>query len=301
MTVRRLVLTAAVMASLAIRVFAVTEDWHATHWNGEEAAASTNAGWTAIVSIDRARLVWFGPVGGMNLLFSTTSRNDPAGWGGHRLWLGPQREWPKIWPPPEAWEHSRAKSVSLDQHHRLRLDLFEAGNGWPKLARTYRWHGSDLICGAEIEGGTRPAQVIQIVQIPQSSHVHVAAFPDAFAPRGYVRLPAGTVQELTTEFQPPSQVSGIGHLLELHHNGIVEKLGFAPEVLGANDGPWKLGVARGAHSGRTESEPDHGYLSQVFLGSHEPFIELEQLSPMFAAKETATFEIVLRAVPDRTR
>jgi hypothetical protein len=300
MIVRRLLLTTA-LAFLAIRLSGVTEEWHATHWNGEEAVTSKNDGWMAIVSIDRARLVWYGPVGGPNLLFSTATRDDPAGWGGHRLWLGPQHDWPAYWPPPGAWEHSRAKSVALDQHNRLRLELFEAGNGWPKLARTYRWHGADMICGAEMEGGKRPAQVIQIVQIPKSSLVHVAAFPDAFAPRGYVRLPAGSVQQLTTEFQPPPQVSGNGHLLELHYNGTVEKLGFAPEVLGATDGPWKLGVVRGPHTGHPESEPDHGYFSQVFLGSHEPFIELEQLSPMFPAGETATFEIALRAVPDRGR
>ncbi|HVU17985.1 MAG TPA: hypothetical protein VHD32_13750 [Candidatus Didemnitutus sp.] len=299
MPLRRLpFLAAAVVVVFAVRVFGASEDWHATHWNGEEAVTSTSSGWTATVSIDRARLVWYGRIGGPNLLFSTTKRDDPAGWGGHRMWLGPQGEWPKIWPPPAAWESSRAKSVSLDQHHLLRLELFDAGDGWPKLARTYRWRGSDLVCGAELEGGTRPAQVIQIIQIPGSSKVHVAAFPDAFASRGYVRLPPTNVRELTAEFATPSQVSGTGHLLELHYNGVAEKLGFAPELLeGTIDDRMKIGVVRGPRTGKTVGEPDHGYFSQVFLGSHEPFIELEQLSPLFAPGGTATFEIILRAVP----
>lgn len=274
--------------------------WHPVTWNGEKAMAADSGGMTAIVSLERGRLVHFGSlVQKRNLLFAPATRDDPAGWGGHRLWLGPQRKWAAYWPPPAAWEHAGAESFTIELG-QLRLAIPDAGEGWPRLVRTYVWSGDVLICGAELTGGKRPAQIIQIVQIPMSGVVLASASPSTFAPRGYVRLPTA-VRELTTDFEPPPQVHGRGRLLELHHTGVAEKLGFVPQILLGREEGAMLHVGRGEPGGRFESEPDQGFFSQVFLGSHEPFIELEQLSPQFAAGESARFEITLKAalVDDR--
>jgi len=293
---------AAAVASLgsALAVFAAEASWQPTTWRGEEALQSTHGPWRAVVSIERSRLVVFGRADSAeNLLYESATRDDPAGWGGHRLWLGPQVKWAKIWPPPEAWEHSRPESVTVDGG-TLWLVLRDPGDGWPRLTRTYRWGGFGLICGAEFHGGTRPAQFIQIVQIPASDLGQALARPDQVAPQGYVRLPAGEVQALTTAFMPPPQVSRERDVLQLRHIGRAEKLGFRPQTLFAlRAGVKVLSVARADLKGTVVGEPDAGFPTMVFIGGREPFIELEQLSPLFAAGGDALFEIEVTAGPER--
>ena len=270
-----------------------TDSWQPTVWHGERALISTAPGWKAIVSLARGRLVHFGPAaGGTNLLFATASRDNPAGWGGHRLWLGPQRSWSKIWPPPDAWEHSGAESFTITDG-TLRLVLPDAGDGWPRLTRTYAWSGAQLLCGAELSGGTRSAQFIQIIQIPQAARVEVVPQPSETVPHGYVQLPAGPIARQTTNFTPPPHATIHGTGLTLRHVGRVQKLGFNPQPLTAHEPALTLTVGRNAQHGTTAGEPDAGFSTQVYLGGDEPFIELEQLSPAFSAGTSATFVISL--------
>jgi hypothetical protein len=274
------------------RLVAADSVWQPTTWNGEKALVATHDGGKAIVSLERGRLVHFSSASSdRNLLFATATRNDPAGWGGHRLWLGPQSTWAKIWPPPAAWEHSGPESFTIDGGV-LRMLMPDAGDGWPRLTRTYRWDGRKLICGAEIKGGTRPAQIIQIVQVPSPTRIGVTAQPDTFAPEGYVRLPAGNVSKLTTTFAPPPHVTRQENGLALRYLGATEKLGFRPQPLTGWDGITRaLVVNRGAETGAVAGEPDQGFSTQVFLGGNEPFIELEQLTPLFSPDAPASFEI----------
>lgn len=87
-------------------------DWTPTTWNGEAAWASSAQGWRAVVSVPRARLMHFGPDGSeVNLLLAPPTRANPNRLGGHRLWLGPQTEWPGFWPPPAAWEYHEAGTI----------------------------------------------------------------------------------------------------------------------------------------------------------------------------------------------
>ena len=254
---------------------------------------STSAGWRAIVSLERGRLVHFGPAGGgRNLLFATADRADPAGWGGHRLWLGPQRQWASIWPPPAAWEHGGAESFTTGAG-TLRLVLADAGDGWPRLTRTYQWVGAKLVCGAELAGGNRPAQVIQIFQVPRTTVVEVEAQAEPAGPAGYVLLPSGATPQLTTEFARPPHVTGTGSLLQLRHRGVILKLGFRPQTIAGRNESLVLRVGRGTQTGTAGESPDRGFFSQVYLGGAEPFIELEQLSPMFAAGTGASFAVTL--------
>ena len=265
--------------------------WQPVVWSGERALVSSVPGWKAIVSLERGRLVHFGPTGSeTNFLFATSTRDNPLGWGGHRLWLGPQKTWPQGWPPPVAWEHSGAESFT-NVDGTLRLVLPDAGQGWPRLTRTYRWSGARLLCGVELRGGTRDAQIIQIVQIPESAIVEVVPLPSKNASLGYVQLPSVGTPAFTAHFTPPPHVSPSGMGLLLRHLASVQKLGFPPQTLTARHKSYSLAVSRGEQSGNAGNEPDAGFFTQVYLGGNEAFIELEQLTPIFSANGPATFTI----------
>jgi hypothetical protein len=272
--------------------------WRETTWQGEPALVSASGGWQAIVSLARGRLMSFGPAGGeLNLLFAPATQGDPAGWGGHRVWLGPQSTWPAIWPPPAAWEHSAAESHTISDG-TLRLVMPAAGNGWPRLTRTYGWEGARLVCSVELSGGTRTAQIIQIIQVPQKNVVTAAVRPGAGTPHGYVLLPAGTVSRLTADFSPPPHVTLDADQVTLRHLGVIQKLGFPPQALAASDHGRTLRVARGPQAGAAGGEPDQGFNTQVYLGGAEPFIELEQLTPLWSPGAPARATLVLEgAVP----
>ena len=269
------------------------EAWQPVVWNGERALVSSVPGWKAIVSLERGRLVHFGPAGTeTNLLFATSTRDNPLGWGGHRLWLGPQKSWDQGWPPPAAWEHSGAESfTSVDG--ALRLVLPDAGQGWPRLTRTYRWSGARLLCGVELRGGTRDAQIIQIVQIPESALVDLVPEPNKAAPNGYVQLPSLATREFTANFTPPAHVTSSGAMVTLRHLDGIQKLGFAPQTIQARQKSFSLSVSRVDQSGIVVNEPDAGFFTQVYLGGNEAFIELEQLTPTYSRSPSATFTISL--------
>lgn len=272
--------------------------WEQTVWRGEKSFVSSSGAWKAIISLERGRLVFFGPGDtDTNLLFASAARNDPAGWGGHRLWLGPQANWSGGWPPPAAWERSGAESFSQAAGW-LRLVLPAAGDGWPRLTRTYGWDGARLLCGAEISGGTRAAQVVHIIQVPPTSLVDAQPKPEPKVPLGYAQLPSTVTPRLTTDFAPPPHVTPQGTGLRLRHLGRVQKLGFPPQPLNAQETHFTLRVNRRAPDGTVANVPDAGLVTQVYLGGTEPFIELEQLSPAFSPGTDASFVIELEGVRD---
>jgi len=268
-------------------------EWQPVTWNGEPALVSTSQGVKAIVSLERSRLMYFGPAErDANLLLAPPTRENRNVLGGHRLWLGPQSTWTAgFWPPPAAWEYSAPESQTVADG-RLRLLMPDAGHGWPRLTRTYHWVGASLVCGAELHGGTRAAQAIHILQVPSIMVVSVLAQPDGGHPQGYVLLPS-SAGPFAADFTPPPHVSRTGHALRLTQHDTVGKLGFRPQFLAGSTGRLSLRVDRGAVSGEVAGEPDQGFLTQVYLGGREPFIELEQLSPLFAAGQAARFEILL--------
>lgn len=268
-------------------------DWQQVTWNGEPAYASASEGWRAVVSVTRARLMHFGPEGrDLNLLLAPATRENRNRLGGHRLWLGPQAEWAGGWPPPEAWEYREPASIA-NTGGVLRLALAPTSDAWPRLTRTYHWDGPRLVCGAESTGGTRPAQFIQILQLPPSTVLRGIVQPEPDFPAGYVRLDS-TEGPFAARFVPPAQAALAGDTLTLRHTGRVGKFGFRPQTLtGVREGI-ELVVARGAQSGEVVGEPDKGFHAQVYLSdAHEAFVEIEQLSPLFAPGKPARFEMVL--------
>lgn len=285
--IRRIIFFAVCFCSM--RGAESTPEWRATTWNSERAVFAVSSGWKAIVSLERARLVHFGRADSAdNLLFAPTSKQDPAGWGGHRLWLGPQSTWPGGWPPPAAWEHSGAESYSQAEG-TLRLVVPDAGDGWPRVVRIYHWNGDRLTCTAELSGGTRTVQCIHILQVPPSSHVTVNAVPGKIAPLGYVLLPSTATPRFTSDFSPPPHVAREDNVLDLRHLNKVMKLGFVPQGLIAREKTFALKMDRVTATHLSASEPDRGFFTQVYLGGPESFIELEQLSPLFPSGVNASF------------
>ncbi len=268
-------------------------DWQSITWNGEPAYASSAAGWRAVISVTRGRLMHFGPADlEYNLLLAPASRADRNLLGGHRLWLGPQSAWASIWPPPAAWEYREPESVEIAAGV-LRLVMPASNDDWPRLARTYHWAGADLVCGAEFSGGTRPAQFVQILQVRPGMVVTVEARPEIGFPAGYVKLPS-SAGPFAARFAQPPHATREGNTLVLHHTGKVEKLGFRPQTLTGRIDGYELRVGRFSQTGMTVGEPDEGFHTQVYLsGGGESFMELEQLSPLFAPRQLARFEVVL--------
>jgi len=270
-----------------------TPVWESIKWNGESALVSTSRGWRAVVSLERSRLMAFGPAGGdINLLLAPPTRANRNMLGGHRLWLGPQSTWPGGWPPPAAWEYDEPESWRIEDG-ALRLQMRDAGDGWPRLTRVYRWMGARLVCGAEISGGTRSVQIVQIFQVPPGNVVAATAHPEAAFPAGYVELPS-TAGPFAAEFPVPPHVARDGDSIRLRHTGKVVKIGFRPQALTGSTGGWTLRVDRGDQTGPVAESPDEGFFTQVYLsGPDGRFIELEQLSPRFPAGSAAAFAVVL--------
>jgi len=268
--------------------------WQPVTWNGEHAFAAVSGEWKAIVSVERGRLVYFGAAKEEhNLLFAPSTRGHVAGWGGHRIWLGPQTSWVRNWPPPDAWEHSAAAVVAIDGA-RLVLTLSDSPDGWPRLTREYFWRDGRLHCNARASGGTRDAQIIHILQVPALAEVELQATPTADAPRGYVLVHLGRQPSPEGKFSPPKQVAEVAGKLQLKFTNTMEKLGFTPQPLLARIGHASLRVERGESAGNALTLPDEGFATQVYLGNDQsPLIELEQLSPLWRAGEDANFEIVI--------
>ncbi len=271
--------------------------WRETRWNDERAHAATAGEWEAIVSTDRGRLVYFGPAGGAdNLLFAPATRDTSDGWGGHAVWLGPQTDWTKNWPPPRAWEASAAASVEIE-NDRLVLAMPDAGEDWPSLVRTYRWFEGRLHCEVRITGGERHTQIIQLLRVPSGWAIELQAKASAETPLGYVQLHLGRSPSPIRKFDEPRHVKRTDAGVTLHHADKMEKLGFTPQPIVARKGAMRLVVDRGRSEGPFVGEiPDEGFVTQVYLGSgRSRLIELEQLSPLWAAANDALFEIILEA------
>lgn len=297
-SVRSGVMMAALAAAGQGLVAGPSPDWTPVRWNGESALGAESSGWRAVVSLERGRLVHFGPAGSEeNLLFAPSERGERQGWGGHIVWLGPQAEWPAIWPPLPAWERSAA-AAHAQGDGRLELTMPAGDGGWAQLVRSYQWRGDTLECRVALRGGSKAAQLIQIVQVPASAQVRVAkAEPMARLPEGFAVLKVGALDQVVPAFPWPPQAArrSDGSLL-WQPTGEVIKVAFTPQPLVATVGDYELVVERVADEGPVAGAVDDGLYAQLYLGRADtPFIELEQLSPRFAAGAEASATIALRA------
>lgn len=265
-------------------------DWQPVEWRGEKAWAANCAGWTAIVSEERARLVSLTPPdGGDNLLFSELK--NEISWGGHRFWLGPQTGWAAVWPPPPDWETSPAARIE-QEGAVLRVVHSRTDASYPGLERTYAWHGGVLHCTATWSG--ERFHGVHILQIPPDAVVRVKRKITRTLPLGYVLLPIYLRDGLLTDRELSPAVGQVeGDTITLRGTGVGEKIGVFSQSIVAEIGAYQLTMRRGKMTGMSEATPDLGLLTQVFLGSNESmFTEIEQLTP-FGGGGVAVSEILI--------
>jgi hypothetical protein len=289
-----------VLLSILMPVLAVdlpvsdASDWKQTAWQGEKAWKSTSSGWTAVVSEERSRLVAITDnVTGENLLFAPPTK-DSASWGGHRCWLGPQSVWRTAWPPPVDWEASAADHVEASGT-LLTITLPHADAAFPILVRTYQWREGVIHGNLSWQGGHHHA--IQILQLPPWSIVHVRREIGKDLPLGYGLPQSSGPSDTLTDVPIPGGVSRLdGDQVALWHANITTKVAVAPQEITAEIGHYQLKMRRGALIGVTETAPDFGLLTQVYLGDWQnPFVEIEQLSP-YAAGTGAAMEILVEPI-----
>jgi hypothetical protein len=147
-----------------------------------------------------------------------------------------------------------------------------------------------------MNGGSRPAQFIHILQVPPNAVVLAQPSVTNDVPRGYVQVHLGRHPSPQTKFDAPPHVSAADGHLSLRFLNRAEKLGFRAQPLIAQIGTSVLRVDRGSSQGKTISTPDEGYVTQVYLGSgNSQLIELEQLSPLYPPGVEASFEIIVSA------
>ena len=267
-----------------------TSDWHQTIWNDEKAWESTSSGWTAIVSEERSRLVSLAEADhGENLLY--VSSKDAMSWGGHLCWLGPQSQWKDNWPPAMDWERSSATAVRASRT-LLTVTHPHTDLKYPGLTRSYQWRKGVLHCNLSWQGGYHHA--IHIVQVPRWSIIHLHRAITKDFPLGYGMPKFSGPIETLADVAIHGEVGRVdGDRMTLWHANLSEKIAVEPQELIAEIGDHQLKIRRGAESGCTEAAPDHGLLTQVFVGDWQnPFIELEQLSP-YANNNSAECEILI--------
>ncbi|MFT3830529.1 MAG: hypothetical protein QM691_12580 [Opitutaceae bacterium] len=271
-----------------------TANWEPTTWRGERAFALATEHWRAVVSVERGRLVHFGPAeeASCNLLFETESRQDPFSWGGHRVWLGPQALW--VWPPPEEWDRAGAVNVAVEGA-RLELLMADAGRGFPRFRRIYEVSAGRLACRVAVAaGGTEAVQVMQILQTPRDTAVELTAVPSTRWPRGYFRVGGAVGPVMEPGLPLPAGVTERGTAVRLEFAGRSDKLAFPPQTLAATVRGWRLLLDFGESRGAEVAAPDAGFFTQVYIGdSQSPVVEIEQLSPQWAAGEGGEFSMYL--------
>lgn len=256
--------------------------WQSTRWQGESAWMSDSGNWRAIVSTDRARLIYLGPkTGDANLLHAPPLPLEyfrPR--GGHIFWLGPQSEWTGqwgTWPPPAEWEQQAAASAQTDGA-RLSLTLPRPDKNRPQLKRAYRWDHDVLYCEVSWSGGTGDYQAIQLLQLPLRATVEARRLSEN-AP-GFVRFDTKGTQGFEPQVLGKETTLLSAETVLLTASNTPSKFGFRPHTLDARIDGYGLELGRGELHGVTVNAPDRGFETQVFLGNAPyPFVEIEQLTP----------------------
>lgn len=279
--------------------------WEKTIWRGESAWQSVRGGVGAIVSEARTRLIYLGaPDGSQNLLNAPwpqvlPGRDNPwPNQGGHRFWLGPQHRW--VWPPPTEWEYAAVSSASAD-HGVLVLRHARLDPSYPALTREYAWDGPRLRCTVRWVDDGRRYFGLHVVAVDTPFAITAHLEPSAAAP-------AGLVVARMVDPEPPLQLPHPAIAVDADRAIVTAgirkiKLGFASQSLAIErPGGWRLAVQPGPCSQANGEMPDHGYLSQVWVGDDSfDLAELEQLTPHLRGDANAfcSTTIFIEATPPR--
>jgi len=282
---------------------ATTANWEKSEWQGESAWISINEGVRAVITEARSRLIYLGAAdGSFNLLNAPwpqvlPDKNNPwPNQGGHRFWLGPQSRW--VWPPPPEWEYAAVEAVSA-RAGVLTLHHAHVNQDYPAITREYVWEGNRLRCTARWKDDGHAYFGIHVVAV-NTPFVITARLEKT------KEIPAGLVVARMVDPEPPIQLPHPSILIENDKatvRGQIKsvKLGFVAQPL-VIDRPhgWKLSVAPGPSTVATNDAPDHGYLSQVWVGDKiHDLAELEQLTPQLKgdASGQCSSTIYIEATP----
>lgn len=250
------------------------------------------------MSLDRGRLSYFGTREETHNLLYAPSGPDLAQlhtWGGHRFWLGPQKSWARNWPPPSDWELAPSRLWHVSGA-KLFLTVSHNDPSLPQLYREYDWDGAAFRVNGAWSGGQY--QAIHIFQLPVTASVEVSESPTKKSPQGFALLPIGSRKDIMLHFAGlPLMVDKIDKgKLRVQNIKVEEKLGFSPQTLVVKEGEWGFLLERGPIEGTVVRTPDHGFLSQVYVGDAlNPYLEAEQLSPVLASgsKQLNAFSVTL--------
>lgn len=255
------------------------QGWQQTRWRDEAAWSSTCGAVQAIVSEARQRLIYLGAADGtQNLLNApaTAPADNQSNRGGHRFWLGPQKRWK--WPPVADWEYSAAHAVQL-QHNSLVLQHPQQDPDYPAITREYAWVDHQLRCTTRwIDPlGEFFGMHVIAVDVPMAGSAQLVRCPQV--PLGLIHVQIDDAA--TGGFLPHPAVALVGDRAIVHSGEAPLKLGFVRQPLTIDRAAgWRLSVQPGPHHGTVGHLPDHGYLTQVWVGGPEyDFAELEQLTP----------------------
>jgi hypothetical protein len=263
--------------------FCAEPAWVKVTWRGDAGWTATQGAVRAVVIEERSRLIYLGSLDGEHNLLNATYPQEKAtaaapspNQGGHRFWLGPQRRWK--WPPPKEWEYSPAAQASA-AGSVLTLVHAHADPDYPALVREYAWEGKRLRCTARWRDDGRPYFGIHVVPVDVPFVVQARLVKWDEVPEGVVA--AQLVDPGPALVLPDPSLSVQGDLATVTSGIKTVKLGFAPQALTiARPNGWTLSVQPGPYEGVALGSPDHGYLSQVWVGSAKfQLAELEQLSP----------------------
>jgi len=265
--------------------------WQKSTWQGEAAWQSDSGACRAIVSEARCRLIYLGPVdGSQNLLCAPATTPQPdakemsPNWGGHRFWLGPQKRW--VWPALSEWEHARCASA-FTKDGVLTLQHEQRNPAYPALTREYAWEDGRLRCTVRWKDDGRPYYGLHVVAVDTPFQITTTLLSWDEVPEGLVEarmegpVTKGTLPNpaITIEGQKAHLQAGIRRV----------KTGFFPQpLIVARRAGWTLSMLPGDNQGTPLESPDHGYLTQVWVGAYEDFAELEQLTPFLKGDENGS-------------
>lgn len=272
-------------------------------WRGEPAWVSTDRLALAVVTETRSRLIYLGSLDGTHNLLNApyphvlpTAEERWPNQGGHRFWLGPQKNW--IWPPPTEWEFSAAVAArSADGVLTLIQPQFDSA--YPALVREYAWDRSRLRCTAWWRPGDRHFFGMHIVPVDLPFTAEAGLHPCADLPLGLVEI---TLDGASLSGFLPHPALHVKECRATLQGGLrTFKAGFPVQPLTVQrSAGWRLSVAPGPHEGVAVALPDSNCLSQIWVGGPEyDLAELEQLTPYLAASRDGrcASTIFLAALP----
>jgi hypothetical protein len=151
---------------------------------------------------------------------------------------------------------------------------------YPALSREYAWEGNRLRCTVRWADEGRPYFGMHVVAVDAPFAITARLEPCDAAPAGLV---LARMVDPAPGIELPHAVVSVDEGFATVRAGICEvKLGFTPQPLtiGRPEG-WSLTMNPGPCGGTCLEMPDHGYLSQVWVGDDSSdFAEIEQLTPL---------------------